>query len=126
MQTLTTLLLIAAIVWLVVETKNNKRNIDRTNMKLNAFIDAQEAHNQKIGTGLTDLSASYEGISDDVTGLKKDIEDLRNGDVDEETGTKLQGLLDRAADLDDRTTKAAAAAKALNEATPPKLPTTGE
>lgn len=84
---------------------------------IKAHQDRQEVAVDKLVTGL-------EGIGGDVTGLKTEIQELKEtlGDLDPEAQAAFDALIARGESLTTRLEGIVATATALDDATPPPLP----
>lgn len=82
---------------------------------------------EKQGPAIDGLVSSINGLTADVAGLNKKIDDLQNssGKISPEDQAILDGIEASADSLTKKLEAVAAAAKALDDATPPVIPDPG-
>lgn len=93
--------------------------------KVDEFFAAQTAFNERQAKSIDELAASNLGIAGDVAGLNKKIQELidATGDLTPAQQVIADALIAQGEALANRTEAAAAGAKALDEQTPPVVPT---
>lgn len=106
-------------------TKQDLEQMEKRIMsKITAFFDAQNAFNARQETATTELNTAFTGLSEDIQGLKDLIGELQTnpGDFSPEDEATATALLERSEAIVTKLETVSAALKALNEATPPKVP----
>jgi peptidoglycan hydrolase CwlO-like protein len=109
-----------------IEGKLNdlQNSVNNIMSKLSDFLTAQEAFNDTQSAAIDSVSASVSGLQGDVKSLNDKITELQNstGAVTPEDQARIDAIQAKGVDLNTKLTNAAAALKALDDATPPVVP----